>query len=82
MTKSKKKTHKTKWLLSLLAGMLITLTLYHPSNIKEIQTPVYAWWGTLYPQYCFSADTETTESTKEPEKSAPVKIDFRWLRIK
>ena len=62
----------SRWILPLLAGMLITIAVYSPSYIK---TPVYAWWGTMYPQYCFSQNTDSTESV-------PIKIDFRWLHIK
>lgn len=69
----RKKPVFARWILSMLAGMLITTAIYSPSHIK---TPVYAWWGTMYPQYCFSQDAEHTD------ESAPVKIDFRWLRIK
>lgn len=76
MTREKKKTHSARWLLSLLAGMLITLAACQPSYKNEGKNPAYAWWGTMYPQYCFSADTE------DCEESVPIKIDFRWLRIK
>lgn len=76
MIKQKKPSIPSRRLLALpalLAGILITTAVSSPSYMK---TPVYAWWGTMYPQYCFSQDTEGTE------ESVPVKIDFRWLRIK
>lgn len=45
-----------------------------------------AWWGTLYPEYCFSVPQETKEapaaekSQEESEAAAPtIKITF-WLK--
>lgn len=73
MTGQRKTSLPSGWLLPLLAGMFLTIAVYSPSYIK---TPVYAWWGTMYPQYCFSQNTETGG------ESVPVKIDFRWLHIK
>ena len=73
MIKQRKTTVPSRWLLPLLAGMLITIAVYSPSYIK---TPIYAWWGTMYPQYCFSQNADSSE------ESVPIKIDFRWLHIK
>ncbi len=32
---------------------------------------VYAWWGTIYPEFCF-------EEGEEEEETKPVKVSF-WL---
>lgn len=61
------------WFLSLLSGMLITTAVCQP---KPGGAPVYAWWGTMYPQYCFCQERE------DSGEDLPVKIDFQWLRIK
>lgn len=57
-----------------LAGMFVTLAVCRPDYLK---TPVYAWWGSMYPKYCFSQNTEENIHEK-----VPIKIGFRWLRIK
>lgn len=54
-----------KYIALALAGMFVTLAVHRPSYVG---TPVYAWWGSMYPQYCFS-ETE--------EEDAPVKIGFK-----
>ena len=54
-----------KYIARALAGMFVALAAHRPAYVK---TPVYAWWGSLYPQYCFS-ETE--------EEDAPVKIGFK-----
>lgn len=73
MMRKSKHSIQGRRLWPLLAGMLITTALSGPPAGKE---KVYAWWGTMYPQYCFS------EKAEEMEESMPVKIDFRWLHIK
>ena len=41
-------------------------------NIPEFYNPqLYAWWGTIYPEFCFEKG-EDTDETK------PVKLSF-WL---
>ncbi|MCI9547384.1 MAG: hypothetical protein HFH60_11995 [Lachnospiraceae bacterium] len=54
-----------KYIALALMSIFVTLAVYRPSYLK---TPVYAWWGSMYPQYCFS-ETE--------QEDAPVKIGFR-----
>lgn len=54
-----------KYIAFALMSIFVTLAVYRPSYLK---TPVYAWWGSMYPQYCFS-ETE--------QEDAPVKIGFR-----
>lgn len=73
MDKSRKAGPLARFLVPVLAGMVVTTAIYQPSYIK---TPVCAWWGTMYPQYCFSQDVG------DAGEAAPVKIAFRWLHIK
>lgn len=53
-----------------LIGMFLALAACRPNYLK---TPVYGWWGSMYPKYCFSQNMD---------EKVPVKIGFRWLRIK
>jgi hypothetical protein len=55
---------KHRILISLLAGMT-AVTLIQPR-----QEPVFAWWGALYPRFCY-------EKTQDCEIH-PIKISF-WL---
>lgn len=59
-----------KYIVFVLVWILALLCVYRPARQEA---PAYAWWGSMYPEYCFS------ENAKE---DLPVKISFRWLRIK
>ena len=60
-----------------LAGAILAGTM--PEQIEKIaenrqeQTAITAWWGTLYPKFCFSQFPEDHKDRKED-----VKISF-WL---
>lgn len=59
-----------KYIALALVWVFVVLTVYEPSCVRE---PVYAWWGSLYPEYCFS---------EKAGEDLPVKISFRWLPAK
>ena len=63
-----------KIIMLALAAMFAAIAVYRPDYLK---TPVYGWWGSMYPKYCFSQNMD-----ENMEENAPVKIGFRWLRIK
>ncbi len=54
------------------AGSIAKNTEDNTHNISEFYNPqLYAWWGTIYPEFCFEKG-EDTDETK------PVKLSF-WL---
>lgn len=54
------------------AGSIAKNTADNAHNIPEFYNPqLYAWWGTIYPEFCFEKG-EDTDETK------PVKLSF-WL---
>ena len=54
------------------AGSIAKNTEDSTHNIPEFYNPqLYAWWGTIYPEFCFEKG-EDTDETK------PVKLSF-WL---
>lgn len=60
-----------------LTGILLAVTV--PEGMRQIaqnrreQTAVTAWWGTLYPKFCFSRFP-----TENKDKKDDIKISF-WL---
>lgn len=58
----------------LLAGLLAFMAIY---RAPAMGTAAFAWWGTMYPQYCFSQD-----AGEDMQEDAPIQIRFRWLPIK
>lgn len=69
--KRKKEELKRRLMYSVIAGLMAAVLLAPMGNRKTV-TP--AWWGTLYPEYCYSQGTEN-ESGDDRE----VRIRFRWL---
>lgn len=67
---------KKRFLFSVIAGMLaVTFLSGAASNVENRN--IMAWWGTLYPQFCFEtakADTDNYENTVKQ----PPKLSF-WL---
>ena len=54
------------------AGSIAKNTEDNTHNIPEFYNPqLYAWWGTIYPEFCFEKG-EDTDETK------PVRLSF-WL---
>ena len=60
-------------LLSAAAGILATILIL-PGN-KEIPM-MKAWWGTLYPSYCYS---QLPDASQEEDENVKIQIKFRWL---
>lgn len=62
---------KKRILLSVVIGLLLTVL-----SIPILgNTPMNsAWWGTLYPKYCYAQLPE-----QSLQEQAQVKIRFRWL---
>lgn len=58
---------KKLWIVGMLAAMLMA------SGRKEI-TMRTAWWGTLYPEYCYSQIPEEVDG-----EQMQIRIKFRWL---
>ncbi|MDO4307683.1 MAG: hypothetical protein Q4C77_12675 [Eubacteriales bacterium] len=70
---------KNRVLLSILAAIAATLlTLSVPHTQKK--PDVLAWWGTIYPEFCFSGaeDLSDKELYGNPKELPRVKISF-WL---
>ena len=65
MTDIRKRFHR--WTLSVMAGMFAAILLTGTGG-NFGQTNVTAWWGSIYPAFCFS----------EIDKSEQPKISF-WL---
>ena len=56
----------------ILAGMM-PQQLQNFAQKRQEQTAVTAWWGTLYPKFCFSQIPEENKNQKDD-----IKISF-WL---
>ena len=77
---NKKKRIRTKLTVVLAAGIAgVVLAETMPGRIEKIaenrqeQTAITAWWGTLYPKFCFAQFPAENKDKKEE-----VKISF-WL---
>ena len=64
------KNRKKRLCISLIAALFLTAGT--GAGMKK-NVPALAWWGSMYPQFCFAEEEEDTDE-KEPE----VKISF-WL---
>lgn len=65
------KNRKKRLCVSLMAALFLTgfTGMAAPKNV-----PALAWWGSMYPQFCFAEKEEENAQEKEQE----VKISF-WL---
>ena len=62
---------KRTWGIFLLAAIIIASGTWE-KRITDFENPkVYAWWGTIYPEFCF-------EKVEDNGENKPVKISF-WL---
>ena len=61
---------RTGWIILLVAMILAGSTWEEKFNGSR-QPQVYAWWGTIYPEFCF-------EKVEDNGENKPVKISF-WL---
>ena len=59
--------------ISVLAGMLAVILFY--GSYGGNQKNMMAWWGTIYPRFCFAEETKDQEDTGEDTRP---KISF-WL---
>lgn len=63
--------------MSALAGMLAAMILSGALQYDPGQK-VLAWWGVMYPEFCFAEKQEEPIKEKDREKHPRVKISF-WL---
>lgn len=66
--------------LAVLTGILIT-GLSGRISVKAETRNVTAWWGSIYPEFCFCEPQKTDENTveiKENGQKPQLKISF-WL---
>ena len=64
------KNRKKRLCISLIAALFLTAGT--GAGMKK-NVPALAWWGSMYPQFCFAEEEEDTD-----EKESEVKISF-WL---
>lgn len=62
---------KTGWIVLLMAMILVGSTCGERYAGSGKDPRVYAWWGTIYPEFCF-------EKAEDDGENKPVKISF-WL---
>lgn len=67
---------KKRLLFSVAAGMLAVILMCGTAGNVENHR-IMAWWGTLYPQFCFEETEADTDSDKNTVKQSP-KLSF-WL---
>lgn len=64
-------------LAAVLAGAILTVampeSIQRTAQIRREEAAVTAWWGTLYPKFCFSRFPAVNK-----EKNDDIKISF-WL---
>lgn len=61
---------RTGWII-LLVAMILAGSTWEKNLASSRQPQVYAWWGTIYPEFCF-------EKVEDNGENKPVKISF-WL---
>ena len=71
---------KKRLLLSVMTGMLaVTLpkgtSTATPGRVEDCS--IMAWWGTLYPQFCFERGSQNSTNYENTVKQPP-KLSF-WL---
>ncbi len=64
-------------LLSMITGMMAVISLLCGIQWRGSQKNVLAWWGTLYPQFCFEMRISMAAIMKISIKQRP-KLSF-WL---
>ena len=65
------KNRKKRLGISLIAALFLTVVT--GTGVQK-NIPALAWWGSMYPQFCFAENEEENTDEIEPE----VKISF-WL---
>lgn len=71
---------KKRMFFSVAVGMAVAVIFSGaPKNVED--SGIMAWWGTLYPQFCFE-DTHTAadnyENTVNSRQSCPSGLRKRW----
>ena len=61
---------RTGWAI-LLVSMILAGGIRAQDTFSSRDPKVYAWWGTIYPEFCF-------EKVEDNGENKPVKISF-WL---
>lgn len=67
---------KKRLLLSVAAGMLAA-TFVSGASLNVEDCNIMAWWGTLYPQFCFETVNAEDDNYENTVKQPP-KLSF-WL---
>ena len=71
---------KKRLLLSVMTGMLaVTLLFGGTKNVEDCS--IMAWWGTLYPQFCFERGSQNStnyENTVKQPQSFPSGLRKPW----
>lgn len=63
--------------ISVLAGMLAAIILSGALQYDPEQK-ILAWWGVMYPEFCFAEKQTEHTDEKDKEKQPRVKVSF-WL---
>ena len=72
---------KKRLLLSVMTGMLaVTLLFGGTKNVEDCS--IMAWWGTLYPQFCFERGSQNSRQSfpsglRKPWRGGKIKERFR-----
>lgn len=64
-----------RWKKLVIVGMLAAALMGAWKQEMHMNT---AWWGTLYPEYCYSQIPEETDGEHDGEQMQ-IRIKFRWL---
>lgn len=70
------KNRGNRWMVSLLAGLAGAVLLWGASAVKETDG-IMAWWGTMYPRFCF-AEVEEENELEGDAQEREVKMSF-WV---
>lgn len=64
--------------LSIAAAMAATGIIAAAPHMEKPDVPLMAWWGTIYPGFCFSeVPQEETKEIAESELEHPDEVQFR-----
>lgn len=78
--KMKRKKYQKEWnriLLSILLAFFLMLT---NDFVQAEKSSTLAWWGTLYPRFCFGKTIEIAQTESE-EKTLRPKISFYLAKL-
>ena len=70
---------RTRLVLSAAAGILAAALVAGDIRLPAgSAAPVQAWWGFIYPQFCFARPDRDGQKEKKEDQEKDVKISF-WL---